>query len=242
MGGEIRVSVLRPLDEIAEIRRESTWWFAAGALIGLLLISLLVIGLRFFQATRKHADELTELNGELARLAATDPLTGCANRRHMLQVLESERLRWERYSSPFCVLSLDLDHFKAVNDVHGHLAGDEVLRHFVSLVQKVLRPTDLLGRMGGEEFAVFLPETKGDEAAAIAERIRTTVEASPARLEGTEIPLTVSIGFTQWRADDDQSIEDFLYRSDKALYAAKAGGRDRVQGDVGEPPRADAVP
>jgi diguanylate cyclase (GGDEF)-like protein len=236
--GEITVNVLRPLDAIAKTWAEHWWWFGAVALIGLLLGCLTVIGVSFFLAARKHQRDLSELNAVLKRQALTDSLTGCANRRSLLEALGAERRRWRRYRRPFCVLSLDLDHFKAVNDIHGHLSGDAVLRYFASVVQSMLRPSDLLGRMGGEEFAVFLPETIGAEAANVAERIRATLKGSPARFGGTEIAVTVSIGVAQWRADDDQNIERFLGRADWALYAAKSGGRDRVQRETSAWPAA----
>ena len=169
------------------------------------------------------------MNRTLARQANTDALTGCANRRNFMQALEDERNRSSRYGFHFCVLSMDIDHFKQVNDTYGHAAGDEVLRHFVAVIQRNLRDVDTLGRVGGEEFSILLPQTPADGGASMAERIRASVEASPATFGTTNIAVTVSIGGVEWKPGHAQSVDGVLARADEAMYAAKHGGRNRVQ-------------
>jgi diguanylate cyclase (GGDEF)-like protein/PAS domain S-box-containing protein len=162
----------------------------------------------------------------LERLASIDDLTGAYNRRRFAELVREEIDRAERYGHPFCVLMLDLDHFKAVNDQFGHLAGDSLLQAFGDEVSALLRASDRLGRMGGEEFAILLPETTLDDAAAMAERIRAATEVLT--VAGIEAPpCTVSIGGTAWQPGD--TSDDLFARSDRKLYLAKQAGRNRFE-------------
>jgi diguanylate cyclase (GGDEF)-like protein/PAS domain S-box-containing protein len=167
---------------------------------------------------------------ELRRLATTDFLTGVANRRHFMERLELELERIRRFGRPAALLMVDLDHFKAVNDTHGHAVGDAVLRHFASLAQHRLRRIDLLGRLGGEEFAILLPGTERAGAREFAEAFRRQVEATPAQSDKGPIPFTVSIGIADIDPIDAQA-DALLARADDRLYAAKQKGRNRVEGD-----------
>lgn len=173
-----------------------------------------------------HRREMTRLNEELADQAGTDALTGCANRRRFLAMLDAERQRAMRYETSFCVISVDLDFFKLINDQYGHAGGDEALRHFSNTTKNIIRATDLIGRLGGEEFVVLLRETTIEKAAILAERLRARIESSPTQCSGQEIQLTVSCGIAQWR--NEETMESLLDRSDKALYQAKTLGRNRV--------------
>lgn len=165
---------------------------------------------------------------ELEQLAATDALTGVANRRTLDQTLRHEWFRAQRSGQPLSVLMIDADHFKAFNDRHGHPAGDEALRALAEVIgTNVHRPTDLVARYGGEEFSVILAETDNDGARQIAERIREQVEQLPLEAGG-EQPMTVSIGISTWTTATDISLEQLLFAADKALYQAKEGGRNRV--------------
>ena len=139
---------------------------------------------------------------------------------------ELQRIR--RYGNGACLLMLDLDHFKRVNDRLGHASGDEVLRHFTALVQRHLRTTDLLGRLGGEEFGVLLTETPLAGAGEFAERLRRHLEAEPAPTARGAVAVTVSIGVTAM-APSDGAPDDVLARADEALYQAKSRGRNRVE-------------
>jgi diguanylate cyclase (GGDEF)-like protein len=167
------------------------------------------------------------LADRLKRLARTDSLTGVSNRGHLLAIAERETARARRYARPLSVMLIDVDHFKQVNDTQGHAVGDEVLVRLTHTMAATLRSTDALGRLGGEEFAILLPET--DEAAAVAagERIRTRVAQTVYHAQAGAVHPTVSIGV----AALDPSDRDFsalLGRADEALYRAKARGRNLV--------------
>lgn len=223
----LRVYVYRDLREIENIQRDRNWLFALLSLVGLLSVSLIAGTLIYIRVLIQHSQKLTGLNDELARQARTDALTGCANRRSLLTLMDAERQRASRYSLPFSVLGMDLDHFKQINDRYGHAGGDQALRHFVALLKEMLRPTDVLGRMGGEEFTLLLPQTRGCDAALIAERLRAKLEASPVSLGTAVISFTVSVGVAQWEAPE--TAEQLLGRADQAMYAAKQAGRNQVQ-------------
>ncbi len=165
---------------------------------------------------------------ELERQAHTDFLTELANRRYFLELAEAELARTLRYGKPFSLLMLDIDHFKAVNDEHGHKAGDVVLQKLADVMTKTLREVDVVGRLGGEEFAAILPETSGAKAWEAAERMRLAIAATAMPLEGgAPLRITVSIGVTTL-ADKSTDIDMLLRQADEALYAAKHGGRNRV--------------
>jgi len=177
---------------------------------------------------RTHA-QLQSAYTELGRLATTDPLTGLANRRHWMTLAKKEFQRSCRYQHPLSVLMLDLDHFKAVNDTYGHAVGDLALATATQAASSILRTQDCLGRYGGEEFVMLLPETDAAAAAIVAERIRKAI-ADPTITSLPSAPgltLTVSIGGTSCQSTDT-SIEAALNRADRALYQAKNRGRNRV--------------
>lgn len=171
---------------------------------------------------------LERQNALLAHLAAFDDLTGVYNRRSMTTALEAEVTRCVRYHHAMAVLLLDLDHFKKVNDTHGHAAGDDVLRGFVQRITPVLRTTDILCRYGGEEFCVIMPETGQASATRAAERIRHVVEEQPFHSGETAIPLTVSIGLACLPRGFSDSPERLVEHADEALYQAKNAGRNRL--------------
>jgi diguanylate cyclase (GGDEF)-like protein len=152
-----------------------------------------------------------------------------SNRRRFFAALEEECLRSSRYPNVFSVLIMDLDHFKAINDSFGHLAGDYVLRATSERITECLRSADVLGRYGGEEFAVLLPLTGRDGAFAVAERIRETIAAAPVEYEGKSISFTASIGVAFCGERETANPEAILRNADSALYRAKASGRNRVE-------------
>jgi diguanylate cyclase (GGDEF)-like protein/PAS domain S-box-containing protein len=165
---------------------------------------------------------------ELEQEARTDPLTRIANRGYFLALAAQEFARCRRYGHPLSLWMLDIDHFKAVNDSYGHHAGDVALQSLVQTSRQALRDWDIMGRMGGEEFAVLLPETESNQALVVAERLRQIVAAATVPLDpGKAVRLTVSIGIAT-AADDDATIESLLDRADHALYEAKGTGRDKV--------------
>ncbi len=166
------------------------------------------------------------LGRELQHQARTDDLTGVANRRSVLQRLGQEHERVQRHHGLHCcVLALDLDHFKAVNDRWGHATGDAVLVHVAYLMQQAVRGLDIVGRTGGEEFVVLLPDTRLDEAQHLGERLREQLVQSPLARGGHTIVVTVSLGLSEL-SPEDTSAEAALLRADQALYEAKAAGRN----------------
>ncbi|KRB28952.1 MULTISPECIES: GGDEF domain-containing protein [unclassified Acidovorax] len=167
------------------------------------------------------------ITNELRHLAEVDPLTNVFNRRAFLTLLDKAISNAQRTQTTLPVLVMDLDHFKKVNDSWGHRAGDDVLRHFVMLAQRCLRKEDVMGRLGGEEFAIFLPNAVGSGAIAVAERLRALVEAHPVVTEQRTIALTVSIGVTL--CSGSEAADTALQRADETMYRAKERGRNRVE-------------
>ena len=168
------------------------------------------------------------MEDELRRLATTDALTGIANRRHFIEQLAAELARVKRFGKPAALLMIDLDHFKRVNDSHGHGVGDLVLKHFASVIGDSLRRIDCFGRLGGEEFAVLLPGSEPQGARELAERLRQAAATSPTATEGGPVAVTISIGVTELDAGD-LDPNHILARADRALYRAKENGRNRVE-------------
>jgi diguanylate cyclase (GGDEF)-like protein/PAS domain S-box-containing protein len=191
------------------------------------------------QLTEVHAsfEDITELvrtRQELRRQASTDHLTGAANRRQFMERLQAEYGRIQRKPEICsCVVTLDLDHFKLVNDSFGHAAGDVVLRHLTLLMRLGTRPLDVVARIGGEEFALLLPDTSSEDALALAERLRVRVEQNPAQYRSTVIPVSVSIGVSAMRWTDG-SAETALICADRAMYAVKNEGRNGVKFGTGD--------
>lgn len=175
----------------------------------------------------QDVSERQELARQLRLLASIDSLTGTHNRRHFLQLLEQELARFQRYSEPTALLMLDLDHFKHVNDHYGHAAGDSVLKAFCDHARRMLRRSDHLGRLGGEEFAILLPDTDAKGAIELAERLRQSIVDNPVDSGSEKIRYSVSIGIARFHPDDGDA-DSILARADHALYRAKHGGRNQV--------------
>lgn len=171
--------------------------------------------------------ERHRMEAELLRLANIDNLTGLSNRRIILEAGQRELEQYQRYRRPLSLFILDIDHFKQVNDTYGHAAGDQVLIKLAEVSKKVLRATDMCGRLGGEEFIGLLPETPADQAYSVAERLRETLAETPVATPVGEIRVTVSIGIAT-AIPDDRSIDALIRAADEAMYEAKAAGRNRV--------------
>ncbi|WP_445367002.1 diguanylate cyclase [Methylomonas sp. BW4-1] len=185
-------------------------------------------GLEYNCAFVRDISERKALQAELERQARIDYLTGIANRRYFMEQGEAELARSDRYGNPLSVLMLDIDYFKAVNDNYGHAAGDQALQKLGCILVEVLREIDIPGRMGGEEFAILLPETGLLKALEVAERLRSVVAGSVIPVEsGFELQFTVSIGVATL-TDKNSSIGDLLNLADKGLYQAKHSGRNKV--------------
>lgn len=169
-------------------------------------------------------DQLRKKNQELERLSNTDSLTGMYNRRHFMDLLRREFERASRYDAPLAFIMMDIDHFKKVNDDLGHQAGDGILIHVADLLHKGLRTGDVVGRYGGEEFAMILPQTNLDGAYAAAERYRKLIGGTPAK-SGQRV--TISLGVSWNQIQGVRTVDDLIRTADAALYEAKHQGRDR---------------
>ena len=183
----------------------------------------LITSLGFVFMTKERADEANR------RLAALDELTGVANRRSIIAALDRDVGRAIRTRESIAVMMVDIDHFKAVNDTHGHLAGDQVLRCVVDVIQHRIRAQDIVGRYGGEEFLVVLTDTSAQGAQQLAEQLRAAVEATHCTYTGASISVTVSVGVFGGRLEPGDSWDQLIHAADLALYRAKQGGRNRVE-------------
>lgn len=192
-----------------------------------MFVTLWGFGFIFLCAARMEA-ELAESRASLHELARKDPLTGLLNRRAFFEDAAGELARARRYRTPLALLMIDIDRFKSVNDDHGHPAGDRLLCEIGRRLQAELRTSDLLGRIGGEEFAVLLVQTPEAQALQIAERLRLAVAQTEIESEGARIARTASLGVAVG-AELPASIEDFMRTADQALYRAKHAGGDSVE-------------
>jgi diguanylate cyclase (GGDEF)-like protein len=171
--------------------------------------------------------ERARLFQEVQSLALTDPLTGLHNRRGLFELGRIEFFRAQRMNRPFCCMMLDLDHFKLINDNYGHPTGDQVLQEFAARCQSFIREIDLIGRYGGEELVIFLPETDSETAMQVAERVRASVEGTPMKVSGEVLHVTVSIGVSR-KDENTLLLETLIARADQAMYIAKHKGRNNV--------------
>ena len=215
----------RQVEALLQARR---WQWTAMALGGVLLLILGALIMRQIVRMRR-----------LREMASTDPLTGVANRRSIEQAGEQAIERARAAREPLSALALDVDHFKQVNDRHGHLTGDKVLARIAGTCRDALRHFDLLGRTGGEEFLVLLPRTRLDHALPIAERLRTAIAALDCSDIADDLHLSISIGMAQLEPSDAH-LKDLVARADAALYRAKANGRNRIEAEAEG--RAEARP
>ncbi len=229
--GDVRggISVTSSATETAGKIKESRLFliFAAILIISLILAIIYLVARSFITDLRTAETKLVEM-------ATQDFLTGLLNRRETFRRLDEELQRSRRLATPFSVLLLDLDHFKQVNDVHGHSAGDLVLQAVAAALRQGVRPYDLCCRYGGEEFLVILPETALEDAAGIAERLRRDIEnLKITAAKETALQITASIGAAALLGHE--TIDQLVARADEAMYNAKSSGRNRVC--LAEPPR-----
>jgi diguanylate cyclase (GGDEF)-like protein len=243
------------ISPLLELRLIGLALLIIGALIGALTFSLIVGRYRARQLARL-ADRLANVTGEAASadqvrypdpvlrdalgrlttriaaveaMATTDPLTRIMNRQACLSVLASEIERANRYSRPLAVALIDIDHFKGVNDSHGHAMGDRMLHHVATVLRASARAVDSLGRYGGEEFILVMPETDVDGALASAENLRRVIARSPLVIDDLSLEVTISLGVTGGSGAASLDVDDVLRQADQALYTSKAQGRNQVQ-------------
>lgn len=182
----------------------------------------------FAEAFNTMVESLVVARAELEKLASIDSLTQCLNRRQFFKIGYDEVRRAQRYKHTLSMLALDLDYFKKINDTFGHSVGDQVLKMTAAIFRKALRSTDIIGRIGGEEFAIILPETHVPGALVIAERILSDCRNARVMLDDSRVvTFTLSIGVA-WSQEGNLDFERLLQRADKALYAAKRAGRNQI--------------
>jgi len=196
----------------------------------------LLLRLKRVLKERQLTQERIRMMEKLQRLAITDGLTKLYNSRSFYSQLELEVDRFNRYKHPLALLLLDIDNFKEYNDSFGHLEGDKVLVRFSQIIKSCLRANDSAYRYGGEEFTVILPETAGEEARTVAQRIRAALEREKFTPEsGEDVTITISIGVTEYYVKEE--LSSFIQRADKAMYSSKQNGRNRVSLMYAEPPQ-----
>jgi diguanylate cyclase (GGDEF)-like protein len=212
-------------------------WAFAGLLAcsGILAIWLLVLNRharhfnqRMAQANARLESAVAHRTRQLVWLANTDPLTGLKNRRAFMETAEAQILQCRRYPHPLAALLIDIDHFKSINDRYGHHVGDQAIRRVTDTITNTLRDSDIIGRFGGEEFAVLMPHTDLPAALVAAERLRQAVAGMKiGLLEGGPLSMTISLGLAMH--EPGVSLDTLLMRADMALYRAKSGSRNRVE-------------
>jgi diguanylate cyclase (GGDEF)-like protein len=205
----------------AFVGHQPSWWFGVWRQFVFVAGYAVLVGLMLLLF-----DRLDAMHAKLTRLSYTDGLTGLANRRRFMEVLRQESVRQQRTGQPLCLVLLDADHFKQVNDQHGHIVGDEVLRTVGQLLMACVRsPTDIACRLGGEEFALILPDTHSEQAQAVCARLRAQLAGLRFGEERRRFRITLSMGLVEARGQDPESV---LRQADQQLYRAKSTGRDRV--------------
>ncbi len=246
-GFPLVVLVMLSEAEVEAVARDIVGPFVGGGLLLTLLLALaLTAALRLGLRREAVITAMVQREAQLRDLANNDVLTGIANRRYFLDRAAVEVGRSLRHRRPLALAMLDLDHFKRINDQYGHAGGDAVLQELVRRVRARLRREDLIGRLGGEEFALLLPETEIEGALTALDLIRSLIAEPPFTLpDGRHVAVTASIGVADLRGDSGfvpETLEHLLKRADDALYAAKRGGRNRVILDVGPSPFAAHPP
>ena len=224
-GASAAAFTLRGLAAVLEADPLRSLQFPSGfAAAALLVAAAAAIGSTFaFVLLHKERAE-----AEALRLATTDPLTGAYNRATFHDIAEREMSRAQRAGQPLSLVMIDIDHFRAVNEKHGHRVGDAVLQRFAEIVRSATRKEDIVVRFGGEEFLVLLPDVPGPGAVIVAGRIRRTVARAPLEVDGLVLPITASLGVAARLDEGPESLDDLLARADSALKLAKERGRNRV--------------
>ena len=215
------------MDGLAELLFVShSYTIIEGILIPLGIIGVTIGVFMLIRDQRKVRHELEETRQTFEMLSITDQLTGLYNSRYFYEQLQKEMQRSQRYGRPLSILLIDIDDFKKHNDSFGHIEGDRVLRQLGRLISSVLRENDSGYRYGGEEFTILLPETDGDRAAVVAERIRTDFKTIDFAPDGQDVFKTLSAGVAEYNGDDD--VSSFIKHADRAMYSAKQSGKDKV--------------
>lgn len=218
-------------DPIAVMSSRMNGFTAAGLAFALsfILWSQAIHSRRQHHVIQTQQQNLEQANTRLTTLAAIDELTGLANRRILTLLLEQELAAIERHSKPACLLILDIDHFKTINDQHGHVEGDNVLRQFAQLMKTSVRASDHVSRWGGEEFAILLRNADVETARTVAEGLRRRIGAHSFVLNGATVTLTASMGITELDPAEPDALMQAYQRADQMLYEAKGAGRNQIR-------------
>ncbi len=230
---EARAPLLKRLDEVVRRHQEdsehqlNSLEMLQAITLGVVLVTLAIEALAIF---RPMVRRIARYGGELLHMATMDGLTGVLNRTSFLEQAEAALVQAGRREQPAAVLMLDADHFKSINDTYGHDGGDAALRALGQAIGGTGRASHIAGRLGGEEFAIVLPDTHEQAALAFAQRLRASVERMDIQHCGKRIPLTVSVGLAMFEPGEAADLTALLRKADHALYQAKAGGRNRVSG------------
>ncbi len=217
------------------VEQDNTRFYLIFGVVCVILFVVANIALAFYRLNRQLKIKVSEsegLRGELEQMAFTDFLTGISNRRYFIKSFDSEIQRLKRNKTEMALIEIDLDHFKNINDTHGHLFGDDALCHFVKIAQTILRHNDIFGRTGGEEFCIVLPETDMAGAKIFAGRLLAKLDGMPIPHNTKNVILSVSMGISNVKPND--TAETVIGRADEALYIAKSEGRHTIRSKVME--------
>lgn len=202
---------------------------ALGYFLSILLWNTSVLNLQQKQQISEHQIDFIEKNRELERLAYYDQLTGAYNRRKFEELLTREISMMSRYKYSACIVILDIDRFKKINDAYGHPVGDKIIQEVAAVLKNNIRNTDVLSRWGGDEFLILLSHTSVDEGEKIAEKLRQFVDKTSIQIKDAEIMITASFGVAALTGNEEYSYEEAYKNADSALYQAKQNGRNRVE-------------
>jgi diguanylate cyclase (GGDEF)-like protein len=209
------------------MHQDCTFIPVSDPLTGQIYVCITIHNMTDVVISQMKLSEISDINKTLEQITNHDNLTSLYNKMYIESQIQQEFNKAKRYGNIFSVLFFDIDDFKGVNDQYGHLAGDEVLKKIAETMKNHLRQSDIIGRYGGEEFLILLPETNLESASMLAQRLRTTTESMTTQYKDTDIKVTISLGVVQFRPDI-KNASQMIHEADLALYHSKKNGRNRV--------------
>ncbi len=214
-------------DGVDFMHQDCTFIPVSDPLTGQIYVCITIHNMTDVVISQMKLSEISDINKTLEQITNHDNLTSLYNKMYIESQIQQEFNKAKRYGNIFSVLFFDIDDFKGVNDQYGHLAGDEVLKKIAETMKNHLRQSDIIGRYGGEEFLILLPETNLESASMLAQRLRTTTESMTTQYKDTDIKVTISLGVVQFRPDI-KNASQMIHEADLALYHSKKNGRNRV--------------